>query len=218
MVILSLSLLQMGLVTSVLAAPTSTAVGPVQPAPSKEIGAISSSTTQRFPRQPHHCPVAKVQRRNPGSPNESTMQYGDLPTETFFRRICQERSVYPEDRFFAYLVSLNNDDFRVMCSIVKTNVKLSEDLPETAKEAALRRIAEYTANPSNEKTKQAVVWWLDLTLFQLQCTFYTHHASDPNAPVILIHSKIDADAAHYSYKQNTDHMFEDYWEVYQGSR
>ncbi|KAJ3776462.1 hypothetical protein FB446DRAFT_299863 [Lentinula raphanica] len=133
------------------------------------------------------------------------MQYGDLPTETFFRRICRERGVYPEHLFFAYLVSLNNDDFRLMCSIVKTNVELSKFLPEAAKEAALRRIAEYTANPSNEKTKQAVVWWLDLTLFQLQCTFYTHHASDPNAPVILIHSKIDADAAHYSYKQNTDH-------------
>ncbi|KAJ3835773.1 hypothetical protein F5878DRAFT_663565 [Lentinula raphanica] len=89
-VILSLSLLQMGLVTSVLAAPTSTAAGPglVQPAAVKS-GLVSPSITQRFPRHPPHCPLAKVQKRNPGSSDPgSTVDY-DPESNKFFEEICK---------------------------------------------------------------------------------------------------------------------------------
>ncbi|KAJ3753022.1 hypothetical protein EV360DRAFT_74851 [Lentinula raphanica] len=198
----------MGLVTSVLAAPTSTAAGPglVQPAAVKS-GLVSPSITQRFPRHPPHCPLAKVQKRNPGSSDPgSTVDYD--PESKFSKfsnslvrgavggspmtrlNFCIEKNVYDSelraDKFFPYLLTKDRKDFECMCSIVKTNVNDSE-LPEAVKEVALNRIQAYKTDDT-ELAKEAVVWWLDFTLFGSQY----------------------ADAANYNYKTPGAIMYDDY--------
>ncbi|KAJ3753063.1 hypothetical protein EV360DRAFT_74823 [Lentinula raphanica] len=160
MVILSLSLLQMGLITSVLAAPTSAAVVPVHPQEhSKAMGPVAS--------RPFHCliaaPAARVQKR---MLTEESMEQQWSPAEVgFVEEICKKENNHYD---FKYFMSLPRGQIETMVSIIE---KMLEDPDwENVRERGLQRISKWRRDPFNWVAKEGVVFWFDALLLEGRCS------------------------------------------------
>ncbi|KAJ3716625.1 hypothetical protein C8R42DRAFT_712043 [Lentinula raphanica] len=151
-VILSLSLLQMGLITSVFAAPI-----------------VDSSINQSESNPRGH----ELPQHNTGSltipPDEQETLNLDPKTRVIYDKICEEGYKNPGESFWNQLVSMDQDGYLRMGNIVKAVVE-DEDVPVEVKKAALNRIAIYEKNPatSDQSVKVPIAWWLDFVLFNLE--------------------------------------------------
>ncbi|KAJ3753058.1 hypothetical protein EV360DRAFT_74819 [Lentinula raphanica] len=205
MVILSLGLLQMGPISSVLAAPTSAALEQNR----KEIEFVSSagSITQRQPsRQMYHCPLhAKVhdvqKRMNSGLGFSNVLKYS-VEAEKLIERICLDPVMVLKNpviagqqaqskqsgtkTIFPSLMSMDPGSFRLMAEIVVESAK--KYYPQRTNDRVATRVEQYKENPDDEQAKKGIVWWLDRLLF----------------------GSAYADAAKYDYKTYGTDMYEDY--------
>ncbi|KAJ3716624.1 hypothetical protein C8R42DRAFT_725068 [Lentinula raphanica] len=194
MVILSLGLLQMGPISSVLAAPASAALEQNR----KEIEFVSSagSITQRQPScQMYHCPlhakVHDVQKRMDSGLGFSNVLKYSVEAEKLIERIClagqQAQSKQSGTKtIFPSLMSMDPESFRLMAEIVVESAK--KYYPQRTNDRVATRVEQYKENPDDEQAKKGIVWWLDRLLF----------------------GSAYADAAKYDYKTYGTDMYEDY--------
>ncbi|KAJ3716626.1 hypothetical protein C8R42DRAFT_778661 [Lentinula raphanica] len=153
MVILSLSLLQMGLITSVLAAPTP-AVVPVQPGGnSNAMGLLPSSVMQQSADRPRRCPVLKVSSE----------------TVTSLAQTIREEECYD---FNMLLSDATAEQYKEMIGVIQKNTR-SLNLPRDVTEKALMRISKYERDTGGKMAKEGVAWWFDQTELKGLCTSRT---------------------------------------------
>ncbi|KAJ3837584.1 hypothetical protein EV361DRAFT_950837 [Lentinula raphanica] len=158
--ILSLSLLQAGLITSVLAAPTAT-VAPVhsmiksnamKPLASGTSGASGSSAPDHS--NPRARAVANVQNRH-----EEVQGHNSI-----IDSICEK------DKFdFTYLLQHStHQEFRQMIGVIEDRIAKTGD--QAVSKKASQRISEYNQRPDDEGAKKGVLWWFDMTVFGGMCS------------------------------------------------
>ncbi|KAJ3721079.1 hypothetical protein C8R42DRAFT_77421 [Lentinula raphanica] len=161
-VILSLSLLQAGLITSVLAAPTAT-VAPVhsmiksnamKPLASGTSGASGSSAPDHS--NPRACAVANVQKKH-----EEVQGHNSIID-----------SIYEKGKFnFASLLrDSTQEDFEQMIGVIEQRIQTTSTSSQAFRDKALQRISAYKLCPNDEKAKKGVLWWFDMTVFSGMCS------------------------------------------------
>ncbi|KAJ3775556.1 hypothetical protein FB446DRAFT_386490 [Lentinula raphanica] len=156
MVILSLSLLQMGLITSVLAAPTPAAVVPVQPGGnSNAMGLVPSSVIPQSADRPRRCPVLKVHKRS--------------ETVTSLAQTIRKEECYD---FKMLMDATSAEQYKEMIGVIQKNTR-SLNLPRDVTEKALMRISKYERDTGGKMAKEGVAWWFDQTELNGLCTSRT---------------------------------------------
>ncbi|KAJ3817585.1 hypothetical protein F5878DRAFT_727281 [Lentinula raphanica] len=167
MVILSLSLLQMGLFTSVLAAPTPAAVVPVHPEEhSKATGPVASSSkdASRPFRCPAAAPSARVQKRLT-SQNE---RYSEAENEFLAQFECQSKDRPQPD--FNHVMTWSDDKFKTLVGILRKKVEDPNwNTTKDVRTRGLQRISKWQRAPDERVSKEGVVWWFFFMVLNKDC-------------------------------------------------